>query len=245
MSTGGPLDFEPGPAPSSRDEMPAPKPPPRGMPGGRSRYGWLVGIVAVFAIVYITLNTLRSDGPGSRGVPVGRHLPAFAAPLATSDLAGDANIATGRGEGERGDVPACTVRGAKILNVCELGERGPVVLAFLATRGGDCERQLDVIEQVRHRFPGVQFAAVSVRGDRGDLRETIRKRGWGFPIGYDRDGAVANIYGVAVCPTIEFAAYPGRVAGAPALGVISQGELTRRVTALVERSRAHGWKPPA
>src|SRR5947207_1809292 len=75
--------------------------------------------------------------------------------------------------------------------------------------GSECRRELDVMQRLRPRFPGVRFAAVAVRGDRGALRTLIRRRGWTFPIGYDRDGAVANLYGVAVCPTIVFA-YPGR-----------------------------------
>jgi hypothetical protein len=33
----------------------------------------------------------------------------------------------------------------------------------------------------------------------------VRDRGWELPIGYDRDGAVANQYAVAVCPTITLA----------------------------------------
>ena len=189
---GAPPPPEPGPAPGRPSKL--------GGGGGRRRYGWLVGIVALAAMAWILVNTLRTEGVSSSGVQPGAKLPPFAVPLALSDLEGDANVARRADSGPAGRRPACAVRGAQILNVCQLAERGPVVLAFLATRGGNCTAALDRLEQVRGEFPGVQVAAVSVRGDRSDLRRLIRDHGWGFPVGYDRDGAVANLYGVAVCP---------------------------------------------
>lgn len=214
----GPLDFDPAerwahrrdPDLDAPPEAGGPKPPAR---TPASRYGWVVGIIALVAILYITINTLRTTPSGSRGPRVGRVLPPFAMPLALSSLNGDSNVARRADQGSAGKRPACQVRGPAILNVCQLAQRGPVVLAFLAVRGGGrCIQQLDRIEQIRDRYPEVQFAAVAIRGDRGDLRSLIREHGWGFPVGYDRDGAVANLYGVAVCPTITFARRGGVVA---------------------------------
>jgi hypothetical protein len=136
------------------------------------------------------------------------------------------------------------VRGPEVLNVCELAERGPVVLGFLATRGGDCADAIGRLERVRARHPGVQVAVVGIRGDRGDLRDLVRRRGWRFPVGHDRDGILANLYGVAVCPQITFARWRGRVQGT-ALGDLSPQELDRRVRAVVAASRKAGWEPPA
>jgi hypothetical protein len=166
------------------------------------RPGAIVGVLAFAVLVYIVLNTLRTEGPGSRGVPAGSTLPAFAVPLALSGLDGDANVS------ER----ACTVRGEDILNVCQLYERGDVVLAFFIESSGRCDDQLDVLDRVRERFPDVRFAAIAIKGDRERLRGTIREHGWRLPVGYDRDGAVANMYGVAVCPTITLAERGGKVA---------------------------------
>jgi hypothetical protein len=165
------------------------------------RPGVWVGVLMVAVLVYIGVNSLRTEGPGSRGVEAGRELPAFAAPLALSDLEGDANV-SGR---------ACDVRGAKILNSCELAERGPVVLGFFAEPSQRCDDEIDRLDGLRARFPGVQFAAVAIRGSRADLRRRVRDRGWELPVGHDRDGAVANLYGVAVCPTIVLARQGGRV----------------------------------
>jgi hypothetical protein len=108
-----------------------------------------VGVVAVLALGYITVNTIRSEGPGSRGLKAGTRVPPFAAPLALSNLKGDVNIARKANSGSAGKVPACSVRRPDVLNVCELYERGPVVLAFFATRGKQCTRELDVVERVR------------------------------------------------------------------------------------------------
>jgi hypothetical protein len=217
-------------------------PPPRRRP-----YGWIVGAIFLGWIVYITLNTLRTDSPGSQGVAAGRPLPPVAAPLVLSDLDGDANIATRRDQGQAGKRPACQVRGRRILNTCQLAERGPVVLGFYFARSGEaCRRQLDVMERVRGEFPGVGFAAFTVRGDRGELRELVRKRRWAFPIGHDRDGLVANVYGVAGCPTTTLA-YPGGIVMRSYVGkrLLTDARLRAEVQRLVDGSRRRGWKAPA
>jgi AhpC/TSA family protein len=166
------------------------------------RPGAIVGLLVFAVMVYIVLNTLRTEGPGSRGVPAGVTMPAFAVPLALSGLDGDANVS------ER----ACTVRGDDILNVCQQYEQGDLVLTFFVESSGRCDDQVDVVDRVRERFPDVRFAAVAIKGDRERLRNTIRDHGWALPVGYDRDGAVANAYGVAVCPTIVLARQGGKVA---------------------------------
>jgi peroxiredoxin len=155
-------------------------------------------------------------------VPNGRKLPPFAVPIATSKLKGDAQVDPSK---------ACKVRGSDVLNSCQLAERGPVVLAFFATRSKRCEQQVDVMERVRRRFPDVGFAAVSVRGDRGDVRALVRKRGWGMPVGYDHDGAVTNAYAVAICPTITFARRGGVVADT-SFKLLGEAALAAKVEAL-------------
>ncbi len=202
---------------------PDPQPPPR-----RSTVTWIVGVAVVFAIAYITLNTVRTDAPGSRGLDPGDPLPPFAAPLALSRLDGDANLATEPGQGGQGKRPACEVRGPDVLNSCQLAERGPVALAFVAARSEACDRQVDALDRARADYPDVSFAAVAIRGDRDDLRRTIRRRGWRLPVGWDRDGGVANAYAVAICPTVTFAYRGGRVQGT-SLTLVEGAELRRRI----------------
>lgn len=185
------------------------------------RPGVLVGALVLAALVYIVLNTLRTEGPGSAGVAAGSKLPPFAVPLALSDLDGDANVSR----------RACSVRGAKILNSCELAEKGPLVLAFFIEPSQRCDDEISALDAVRTRFPDVQFAAVAIKGDRDALRDRVRDNGWTLPVGYDRDGAVANLYGVAVCPTITLARRGGEVAKT-LLGSQDEGELAAAIEEL-------------
>jgi hypothetical protein len=206
---------------------------------GASRNGWLVVVVGLAVLVYISVNTLRTSGPGSRGLPAGDAMPPFAAPLATSGLIGDANVARRAHQGAAGARPACSVTDPRALNSCTLARRGPVVLAFLTESSGRCVAELDAMRAVAPHFPQVGFAAVAVRGDRGDLRKLVRRHGWRFPVAQDRDGAVANLYGVAVCPTVVFAYRGGRVM-TTALGseAATPAALERRVRALLARRPA-------
>ena len=215
----------PSPAPKG-ERGPHPQPPPR-----RSTVTWIVGVAVVLAFAYITLNTLRTDAPGSRGLDPGDPLPPFAAPLALSRLEGDANLATKPGQGGQGKRPACEVRGPDVLNSCQLAERGPVAIAFVATRSKECERQVDVLDRARAEYPDISFAAVAIRGDRDDLRRTIRRRGWRLPVAWDRDGGVANAYAVAICPTVTFAYKGGRVEGT-SLALIEGAALRERLEKL-------------
>ena len=216
-------------------------PPPR----PRNPYGWLFGVIVAMVLVYIGLNTLR-NARSSRGVEAGHRLPPFAAPLALSRLGGDANVATGPRQGQRGRRPACQVRGPGILNSCQLTAGAPAVLAFVATDEPRCAAQLDGMERARARFPRVRFAAVAARTDRMRLRGLIRRRGWRFPIAYDHDGAVFARYVVVDCPTLTFA-YPGGIAMRTTVKPLTDPQLTSALRRLVTVSRRRGWapRPPA
>ena len=237
-----------GSAPASQPS-PTSSPPvaaqPPGVPGPRgSRYGWFVGVLALLIITLITVNTVATKPNGSSGLTVGRPLPPFAVPLGLSSLNGDANVATRAHEGSLGSRPACSVRGPQILNVCALFERGPVVLAMFVT-GGSCPAVVDDLQRLSSSFAGVQFAAVAVRGDRGHLRSVIRAHRWTLPVGYDRDGEVANLYKVSTCPQVTFAYPGGTVAQKTFLGRPAASVLRQRVAQLVAASRARGWRPSA
>ncbi len=204
----------------------------------RSGAAWLAGAGLLAVLALVVLNFARPDASGggdrvevrgAQGLPVGARLPPFAAPLAASELDGDANVARRGASG--GGRPACEVRGPDVLNVCALAERGPVVLAFVAARPARCLEQLDVLDQVARALPGVGFAAIAVSGDRDAVREDVRRGGWDTPVGHDRDGAVAALYGVGVCPTVVFARRGGVVAGV-ALGRVGAQELRRRARGL-------------
>jgi peroxiredoxin len=235
MPDRGPLDFEHDheggtplrPHDHAVSEVPVPPPP------GASRYSWFLGVVVVLLLGLVLLNTLRTKGNGSAGPEVGSVAPPFAAPLVFSAFGDDAdvNVARKAGQGRNGKVPACSVTDPGVLNLCRLYATRPVVLIFMATKGGQCIRQLDIVQRLQPQFAGVAFAAVSIRGSRGDLKRLTRKHGWTFPVAYDHDGILANLYGIAVCPQLTFIRRNGRVADT-AVGVVAPAELTRRVRAL-------------
>jgi hypothetical protein len=205
------------------------------------RYGWFVAVVGLALVAYVSLNTLRTDSVGSQGLEAGAKVPPFAAPLALGSIEGDVNVARKPNQGSAGKRPACTVRGPQILNSCELGERGPFVLAFLATRGAQCTRELDRLARVGARHPDVQVAAIAIRGDRDDLRALVRRHRWRFPVAWDRDGILANLLGVAVCPQLTYALSGGVVQGT-SVGELDDAKLDRRFVALEREGR--GMRQP-
>jgi AhpC/TSA family len=217
-------------------------------PGGLSqplpptRYGRYVGLLGVLAVVLITINTALTKPNGATGIPPGERLAPFALPLITGSLKGDANVATHLDQGSAGKVPACQVRGGQILNICQLYEQGPVMLALFVD-GGSCPAVLGEMQALVSSFPEVRFAAVAIKGERPSLRRLVRAKGLTFPAGIDEDGALAALYKVASCPQISFA-YPGGIVQSKALlRNVPLATLRARVSALVSDSRARGWKP--
>jgi len=172
---------------------------------GSRRYQWLAGLFGLALIVGFSIVGLSSHGTGTAGVPAGQTLRAFAAPLATSTLIGDANLH-----------PPCTEshHDPRALNTCLLMRRGPLVLDFFVTGSAKCVRTVDAMQSIARRFAtsGIQFAAVAVRAGPGATRRLVRRHGWTIPVAYDRDGAVGESDGVVVCPLIELVRRGGVVA---------------------------------
>ena len=72
----------------------------------------------------------------------------------------------------------------------------------------------------------------------------MRTHGWSFPVGWDRDGILAAVYGVAACPYVTVARWRGRVQGTlVGAAALSGGELERLTGAAVAASRRAGWRP--
>jgi len=205
-----------------------------------ARYIGVLGLLAVIALVIVSV--LHQSGSVA-GIAPGHMLAPFAVPLALSSLEGDANVATRAHQGTAGNVPACSVRGPRVLNVCQLYERGPVVLALFVD-SGSCASILREMQALVRPFPGVRFAAVAIAGKRAKLRRVLRARRITLPVGIDKDGALASLYKVFSCPQVDFA-YPGGVVQSKAvLGEPSQATLRARVSALLAAARARGWRGP-
>jgi hypothetical protein len=202
-------------------------PPPR--PSGR--YMWVVGVVFLLVVVVAGVNALRHSGGGLRGPTVGRELPQFAAPLATSHLEGDANVKQRVGQSNQlGAVPACQVHLAGSITSCALA-RKPLVLSVIVPGATKCEAQLDLFQRMAASHPRAQFAAVVSGGKLDKVAALTRQHGWTFPVAVDRDLSVFNLYRVAVCPTTVFT-FPGGKVESTSIKPLSEAQVVARLRAV-------------
>ena len=190
-------------------------------------YVTVVGVAFVVVIVLALVNMLRTEDSGTVGIgDVGRGepVPKFAVPVASSDLDGDANI---------GPKQACKVAGADVIRVCDYFDR-PLVMSFWFTKGGSqCIDQQDVFDDVTLDYKRRLGAlSINVRDDRDDVRSLIEEHGWKVPVGYDRDGAVSNIYRVGGCPTFIYVRKGGVMKNAT-IGPASAEELNAQIRSLL------------
>ena len=164
-----------------------------------------MGLLAAALVVGFLLYTVGSHTAGTTGIPAGKPLRFFAAPLAASSLNGDANVN-----------PPCTAarHDPRALNVCLLVKRAPLVLAFFVTDSRRCEREVDTLQALARgrALRDARFAAVAVNTTHGAAAKVVRAHQWTIPVAYDADGAVGTLYGVTACPLLELADRGGTVA---------------------------------
>lgn len=217
-----------------------------------SRYPTIVGLVFLAVVAYAAFNTIRTDegsllgtDPGDRGAP----LQEFAVPDVRADLDEgeplDANIFQDDCETSQNPcpadaqrTPACRIESPDAIRVCDLFDR-PLALSFWFTRGADCLPAQDEFDAVARRYAGrVNFLSVNVRDELEEVRRIVAERGWSVPVGWDRDGAVSNIYRVGVCPTVALA-YPGGILHEAFIGSEGLGEarLAAELDELLRASR--------
>lgn len=216
------------------------------MKGVANRYSLIVGLIFLILIALATLHTLSGGGEDTLGLdkqPSRWPLPEFAVPAAAGELEGDANVY----QDDCGSsslpcsedpqrVPACQISTPGAIRVCDLFDR-PLVISFWFGTESDCERQQDVVSTVAARYRGqVNFLSLDVRDSRGSVRELVRERGWGMPVGFDRDGAVAALYRVGGCPTFAYA-YPGGTLEGASIGELGVGGLSHHVGELLKATR--------
>jgi thiol-disulfide isomerase/thioredoxin len=212
-----------------------------------ARYPVFVGIAFVVLIAYATYNTITNDDDGLLGAEAGergRALAEFAVPDVRGTLENDANVYQDDCETAENPcpedaqrVPACRIEVSEVLRVCDYFDR-PLAISFWFTGGADCLAEQDSFDEAAQRFEGeVNFLSINVRDEIDDVRQIVAERGWEVPVGWDRDGAVSNIYRVGVCPTLALA-YPGGVLQSAEIGTdaFSDAALTESLEALVAES---------
>jgi hypothetical protein len=212
------------------------------------RYSVVVGLLFAAVITIALINTLGNKDEGTLGLdklPARWPLPEFAVPRAAGALEGDANVAQDDCETSQTPcpsgsqrAPACRIPTAGAIRVCELFDR-PLVLSFWFSRGGStCVQQQDAVSRVYERYRGrVSFLSLDVRDDRGTVRDLIRSHRWQMPVGYDRDGAVAALYRIGLCPTFAYA-YPGGTLQDASIGELTVGQLEAHIRSLLRATRS-------
>jgi len=208
-------------------------------------YTIAVGIVFLVVLIVAGINVGRNSQQGVVGLSEGDPLPRFAAPAATGNLDGDANINqddTG-GDGKH-RTAACQVEGppTQVVRICDFFDKPLVMVAWFSRGCGTCKKQLDTVEKVRKQFPDVGFVGLDVGESREDSARRVRDNGWSFPMAVDRDGAVSNLYRVGVGP-LTFFAYPGGIAMDTRAGELDESELVTRVRRLIRASERRGLSP--
>jgi hypothetical protein len=212
----------------------------------KDRYSIFVGLIflAIVVVAFVSGVGRNAHTLGLEEQEARWPLPEFAVPAAAGRLEGDANVSQDDCEsgalpcpaGERRH-PACRIRTAESIRVCDLFDR-PSVISFWFSKGGDCVNQQDVVSRVYARYRDrVRFLSLDIRDDRGTVRSLIRERGWRMPVGYDRDGAVAGLYRVGGCPTFAYV-YPGGTLQSASIGNLDVAGLSARVERLLRATRA-------
>jgi peroxiredoxin len=167
------------------------------------RYQRMIGLIGLALVAALSVYLFVNHGSSTTGVTAGHRLRWFAAPLATTDLQGAANLH-----------PPCTLshHDPRALNLCIDARRGPIVLSLFVLGGGPCQRQVDALQTLSHRFSSVQFEAVALNASHAATAKAVRANHWTIPVAYDEDGRVGEQYGVVACPMVELARRGGVVA---------------------------------
>jgi hypothetical protein len=224
-----------------RSRRPAPRP--------GARYVGFVGLAFLALIAIATYNTIRTASGGLLGVNAtirDRPLPEFAVPNIRGGPNADANIFQDDCSASANPCPAaerrrsaCRIpRRLGAIRVCDLFDR-PLVISFWFLKGASCLDTQDAVDEVARRFRGrVNFLSIDVRDDRGEVRQIVAEHGWRIPVGWDRDGAVSDLYRVGGCPTVAFV-YPGGTFASAKASVdsLTRAKLTADVRELLAASR--------
>jgi hypothetical protein len=218
------------------------------VPRPGARYVGFVGLAFLVLIALATYNTIRTASGGLLGVDAnvrGQPLPEFAVPNVRGGPNLDANIfqddcasADNPCPPDQRRQPACRIRAAGAIRVCDLFDR-PLVISFWFLRGASCLGTQDAVNEVARQFKGrVNFLSIDVRDDRAEVRQIAAEHHWRIPVGWDRDGAVSDLYRVGGCPTVAFA-YPGGIFADARAGAakLTRGKLTGDVRDLLAASR--------
>jgi peroxiredoxin len=92
--------------------------------------------------------------------------------------------------------------------------KGKVVfLNFWATWCGPCRVEMPGMEALyrRYREEGLEFVAVDIMEDGGQVRDFLKDNGYTFPVLLDAAGSVSNSYGIQAVPSTYILDRDGKI----------------------------------
>jgi hypothetical protein len=209
--------------------------------GPGARYSALVGIAFLGLIAVAAYNAAQTDEGTLLGTEDvrGQPLAEFAVPDIQGPLDLDANIAQDDCETSRNPCPAderrepaCDIDPKGAIRVCDLFDR-PLVLSFWFRSPEACvDTQDEIFDLAGDYGSRVNFLSLAIRGERDEVEAIAEERDWEVPVGWDRDGAVSNVYRVGVCPTVAIAR-PGGIYHSVLIGEEASAEGVRDALAEV------------
>ena len=106
--------------------------------------------------------------------------------------------------GLREEAPDFTLKSLEGSNLRLEEYRGQVVLInFWASWCGPCRQEMPVLDRLHHRYEDTGFAVlgINVEGDSGSAREIVDKTNVTFPILFDDEQKVSELYSLEAMPS--------------------------------------------
>ena len=104
----------------------------------------------------------------------------------------------------------------------------PVVMNFWASWCVPCREEMPTFDSVAQRRQDVLILGVAVQDTEGEARAFAAEVGVGYPLGFDAEGEILELYPILGLPTTWFITADGRIATIRA-GQLDQDELERLI----------------
>ena len=213
-----------------------------------SRYSVWVGVAFVIVIAVASINTFTNDEGGLLGADAqaGEPLPEFAVPELPGGEDGGREHLPGRlrelGEPLPGRRAAHAGMRGRASRACSASATSSTArwCSRSGSRAPRSARRPRISSTTRRA--ATRAGSTSSRSTSGasarTLERIVRERGWSFPVGWDRDGAVSNLYRVGVCPTVALI-LPGGILREAKIGTeeLDRGKLATAIEELLREAR--------
>ena len=141
-----------------------------------------------------------------------KHLSSFVLSIfLTASLASCSPYAGERLLGNQApDFTLPNLKGEKV-QLSKLTSEKPVMLVFWATWCPTCNEEIPVLNQWVHLYPGLQIVGINVQESPERVRMFTEKNKFQYPVLLDKEGEVAEQYGLVGIPASVLIAKGGKI----------------------------------